>query len=186
MSMHMQMSMAFTNSKVVTLWFASWTTKTAGQYMLACLLVILLGVAVEALALCSPRLLAVSVQQFRNLAARKGTSNTHESETSVLQPRPHASCPSPRPRLPLDRVITTIIYTLRMTAVYLLMLAAMTFNVGIFICIIAGLAIGNFLFFGGERAETESEAKGDHTSFSPIASSARHSDVEQVEVARLG
>ena len=47
----------------------------------------------------------------------------------------------------LIRLLLSLLYALNLTTSYLLMLAVMTFNVGYFIAIITGLALGHFIFF---------------------------------------
>jgi copper transporter 1 len=45
------------------------------------------------------------------------------------------------------RLLLSILYAVNLTTSYLLMLAVMTFNVGYVFAVIAGLALGHFIFF---------------------------------------
>ncbi len=47
-----------------------------------------------------------------------------------------------------SRVVLTVLYGVNVAISYLLMLAVMTYNVGYFVVIVLGLAIGHFIFFG--------------------------------------
>ena len=47
----------------------------------------------------------------------------------------------------LFRLLASVLYALNLTTSYLLMLAVMTFNVGYFLAIVGGLALGHFIFF---------------------------------------
>lgn len=46
-----------------------------------------------------------------------------------------------------DRVMLSVLYMVNLGTGYLLMLAVMTFNVGYFFAVVAGLGAGYFLFF---------------------------------------
>lgn len=46
-----------------------------------------------------------------------------------------------------SRVVLTVLYAVNVAISYLLMLAVMTYNVGYFVIIVLGLAIGHFVFF---------------------------------------
>lgn len=76
--------------------------------------------------------------------------------------------PAPRPRREVDpvanesistnhRVLRTVFYTIRTTVHFLLMLASMTFDVGIFIAIMAGFGVG-FFFFSSAHASASPSA----------------------------
>ena len=47
----------------------------------------------------------------------------------------------------LMRATTSLLYGVNIATSYLLMLAVMTFNVGYFVVICAGLAVGHFIFY---------------------------------------
>ena len=49
------------------------------------------------------------------------------------------------------RVVLGLLYAFNLTTSYLLMLAVMSYNVGYFIAIVTGLALGHFIFFPAAR-----------------------------------
>ena len=51
------------------------------------------------------------------------------------------------------RAVHSLLYAVNLACSYLLMLAVMTFNIGYFFVVVAGLAIGNFLFGGSKSSD---------------------------------
>lgn len=50
-----------------------------------------------------------------------------------------------------DRIVKTAVYTLTKTVAYMLMLLAMSFNVGIFLAIVAGFGLSKFILNNERR-----------------------------------
>ena len=51
------------------------------------------------------------------------------------------------------RATLSLLYGVNLITSYLLMLAVMSFNVGIFVAIVSGLALGHFIFFPAAAAK---------------------------------
>lgn len=137
-NMMMSMQMYFTATSSVTLWFQKWSTNTQGKYAASIVGLLLLCILQEA------------VSRFRTHAARQwgssGFRSLQSSSADVVHSDAQSSIASFRKYLPV-RVGLSLLYALNLTTSYLLMLAIMTFNVGYFIAIVAGLGLGHFIFF---------------------------------------
>jgi copper transporter 1 len=107
------------------------------QYILALLAVFLLAVAHEALRAAQRATLAHAVPAAAESLNRQ-TSLSDETPLFREQPLPRRW-----PRLQM-----TSLYVLQLTLAYLLMAIVMTYNLGLFVAVIAGAAIGFFTFFG--------------------------------------
>lgn len=111
---------------------------------MACLLVFLTGISTEALAFWR------TSRRPGHLAQNMGVSD--DTSASLLALASSIAYPHNRR---LRRLVHSASYALQIASGYLLMLAAMTFNVGIFLSTILGLAAGYFLFLAdGEEATT--------------------------------
>jgi len=128
--MIMMMQMWFQATTEVTLWFKEWKVDTHGKYA---------GSVVGLVLLC---LLQEGISRTRTAVARQYGATTSKSVDV------EAATPSLGRRLsPLViRLLLSLLYALNLTTAYLLMLAVMTFNVGYFLAIISGLALGHFIF----------------------------------------
>lgn len=141
-SMMMMMQMYFEATTSVTLWFKEWKTDTSGKYA---------GSIIGLLLLC---LLQEGISRGRLLATRRWAGSSFrslDSSSEAGHPDPVFSFASYGRHLP-TRIGLTALYALNVTTSYLLMLAVMTFNVGYFITVVAGLALGHFIFFPASQA----------------------------------
>jgi len=131
--------MWFQATTEVTLWFKEWKVDTHGKYA---------GSVVGLVLLC---LLQEGISRTRTAVARQYGATTSQSvdvADTERSPLVEAATPSLGRRLsPLViRLLLSLLYALNLTTSYLLMLAVMTFNVGYFLAIISGLALGHFIF----------------------------------------
>lgn len=129
----MMMQMYFTASTHVTLWLKQWHTHTSVWY------------AVSLLGLLALALIQEFLSSYRaGFARRLQKTGALEGSTSAEIPLTGSSF---RAASGL-RSVLTVLYGLNVAISYLLMLAVMTYNVGYFVIIVVGLAVGHFLFFG--------------------------------------
>ena len=136
------MACGFSSSTVVAVWFGGWRTESSASYALALAAVFALGVAVEVL-----------------------------RRASVWARR--ALCPSPAElrrwsggQRAAARVGRAAVHVAQAAAGYLLMLAVMSYNVGLLAAALAGFGAGFLLFAEETREEDgqqESTATGDGT-----------------------
>lgn len=126
--------MAFsTNFAGLTLLFQGWTSMNAWQYALTLIFIFLFAVFGESLAYASRRLdhhVTVSIS---------GNIKTAEPVPIAMRTRAERSA----------------LYGLRTAVHFMLMLASMTFDVGIFITMMAGFTIGFFIFSSHVVGTTE-------------------------------
>jgi solute carrier family 31 (copper transporter), member 1 len=128
--MHMKgMPVAFEWGHRVTLYFDSWATETHFEYLVALLFMFSLCVMQEGL------------YYLRTLPPKVRAQTTEEIEgvTAPILPRPYKS-PALRQRL-----MGTALYALNLCSSYLIMLAVMTCNGGVFFTVVLGLSVGHFL-----------------------------------------
>jgi len=121
------MPVAFVWNTRVTLFHAAWETETTFTYLCA-----LLGV----FALC---ILQERLFYFRT-SYTISPGHTPGDLTTPILPRLHKV-----PELQ-QRVFGTVLYGLNLSSSYLIMLAVMTCNGGVFITVVAGLSAGHFLY----------------------------------------
>lgn len=126
----MMMPMWFMWTVDTILWFHSWHPTSLLPYLGSCLL--LVGFAILHEALASWR---VSFAKSNTHTAPHGyvavAGSERFKEKSLLQ----------------LRVQNSLLYTANITTGYMLMLAVMSFNVGYFLSVVAGMGLGHFLFF---------------------------------------
>ena len=128
--MHMKgMPVAFEWGHRVSLYFDSWATETHFEYLVALLFMFSLCVMQEGL------------YYLRTLPPKVRAQTTEEIEgvTAPILPRPYKS-PALRQRL-----VGTSLYALNLCSSYLIMLAVMTCNGGVFFTVVLGLSVGHFL-----------------------------------------
>lgn len=136
--MHMSMQMSFEASTAVTLWLKQWHTQGWGSYMLSC------GGLV---ALC---LIHEILHAYRSSFHQQYVSNSQDLQYDRLQVPAEVvdgGVSSKRSMSPVAaRAVHSLLYAVNLAFSYLLMLAVMTFNIGYFVVVVLGLALGNFLF----------------------------------------
>lgn len=129
-NMHMHgMPVAFEWGHRVTLYFDSWATETHFDYIVALLFMFTLCVMQEGL------------YYLRTLPPKVRAQTTEEIEgvTAPILPAPYKT-PALRRRL-----WGTALYALNLCSSYLIMLAVMTCNGGVFLTVVLGLSVGHFL-----------------------------------------
>ena len=123
------MPVAFEWGHRVTLYFDSWATETHFEYIVALLFMFTLCVMQEGL------------YYLRTLPPKVRAQTTEEIEgvTAPILPAPYKT-PALRRRL-----WGTALYALNLCSSYLIMLAVMTCNGGVFLTVVLGLSVGHFL-----------------------------------------
>ena len=86
-----------------------------------------------------------------------------------------------RRRITLREVVVSVLYGINLTFSYLLMLAVMSYNVGLFVIIVIGLATGHYAFNASLPSSLDSAAGGAksyrHTSGGSESSDVCHSQM---------
>jgi hypothetical protein len=151
----MSMPMSFELSTRTVLWFPSWSTEGPLSYALALALVASLGLAHEALA--ARRLRDAGIGGDRAAASSssddgRGGGDGAEADGGAAggsrhqHQQPVASSPAAAAAAARRRRDRALAYALSLVTSYLLMLAVMTYNVGIFAAVVSGMAAGHYLF----------------------------------------
>ena len=145
----MMMQMTYTWSSSVTILFNQWdTTNNTSFYCVSLLALFLIAVAGEAWSAFTATVRARSQRQeakFQELSLQEGKS-TKSGVRDILG--------SSQENLHL--LLCAICYTIKLIIGYQLMLAVMTFNVGVSIAVFSGAFVGNFIFARfGQRAGDE-------------------------------
>ncbi len=128
----MGMAMTFTNSYRVTLWFDGWRSDSIGEYI-----AMLIGVTI----------LAATLELL--ITFRHGLVIGHRPRWFKLEDTPlspEASTGGDANGSPAVRILSTVLYGAIVALGYLLMLATMTYNVGLFLAVVFGLCIGKAAF----------------------------------------
>ncbi|QDZ22850.1 putative Ctr copper transporter [Chloropicon primus] len=143
------MPMYFTNSYKTTLWFKEWRSESRMDYYFMLFVVTVLGFALEAL------------QSVRRDLDNKRGHHYEELLDVQAENREHY--------MKLVRAASAFLYFLSLLLGYLLMLAAMTFNVGLFLSVIVGMTLG-FYFLrtkeGGTTGAAQGVVEGNHCGLS--------------------
>ncbi|CAI7822013.1 unnamed protein product [Closterium sp. NIES-54] len=143
------MHMTFYWGVEATILFSSWHTRTLPQYCLAIALVALASIAYEGLN-------SLRVNVAAGKLARASTVTDESTSTPLL-----TGTSRPPARLSwADKLPLSLLYIATSALGYLLMLTAMSFNGGIFIAIVVGLGVGQFMF-GLNQASLASQANGE-------------------------
>lgn len=130
MHMDMSMPMFFQATLHTVLWFKSWETHSTASYVAALLCLLAFAIFHE----------SMSVIRTKVAAALK------PRKSGVLLPVEESYTPVSARDTVWQRVIISSLYAAHIGTGYLLMLAVMTFNVGFFFAVVAGMGIGHFLF----------------------------------------
>eukprot|EP00884_Botryococcus_braunii_P019017 jgi/Botrbrau1/579/Bobra.0010s0045.1 len=136
------MKMYFHGGILDVILFRGWVPRNDWQYALSCIVIIVLGVVTQA---CRGYRSRVEAQWHRHAVMNRG-----------MYPA----------RVPLRNLVRSAFTVVIATLDFFLMLVAMTFNVGLFICVVAGLALGSLLlghwmegetlnFFAGEEGGSD-------------------------------
>ncbi|KAB2627793.1 copper transporter 5.1 [Pyrus ussuriensis x Pyrus communis] len=134
------MHMTFYWSRQVTLLFDSWKTDTWTSYsltLLACLLV------------------PAFYQYLENLRVRikrsaSSSSPKSESDAPIRTPLLAAKLGGAGGRFSAGRLAESVLFGVNSAIGYMIMLAIMSFNGGVFVAIVVGLAIGYLAFRSGD------------------------------------
>ncbi|GAX85571.1 hypothetical protein CEUSTIGMA_g12986.t1 [Chlamydomonas eustigma] len=137
------MQMYFYNSLEVTLWLQQWTTTTLGGYLATLAFLVLIGVVHEGVACYRSQLLS-----------RLSGNKTPGSDGSNRNQKQHVSAS--------DKATLALLYFLNLITSYMLMLAAMTYNVGCFLAVPVGLVLGYVLFFDFSPSAAGVKSDGCH------------------------
>ena len=153
-------SMTFHSSTDITLLFSSWRTETSAQYYAALVAIVLLGL-LDAWMTTNVTELLVSLWCPRSdrssTRPSDGGSSSHcdddtKSDAGLLTKSGAGAQAQQIPRL-WWRLILFISAALQHSLKLILMLLAMTFEVGVFASVIAGLALGHAIFCRDPYAE---------------------------------
>ncbi|XP_019735201.1 protein SLC31A2 [Hippocampus comes] len=149
------MPMTFEASSSVTLLFDFWHVNSPGGMFLSVIVVMLLTVFYELLKVW--RLwLSRSTVPAQYMTPNGGAPSRRSDSSSVLENSPSEASLTPResqPFFPNNRGrrllhgIQTLLHLLQVTLGYMLMLCVMSFNVWIFLGVIAGSTLGYFISY---------------------------------------
>ncbi len=140
------------NTHNVQMMWESWNAATYHQYCSTIVAVLFAGILRRALVfvgkvrqerLACAAAPAASDATDALLGSTNGNVNGHKGDASPSKRLPIFS---PRPALLLQSLEVTTYHALSYTLSYLLMLAAMTYNSGVFVSVIIGEAVGYFIF----------------------------------------
>ena len=136
--------MTFYTSSEVTLLFSSWRTENQAQYRLALLMITLLGVFHSWVASNGTEFLVGLFCPQSDRSSRPSDASNGVGET-LLSADGTAHAASRTPRLWL-RVLVFVSSVLQHSLHFVLMLLAMSFEVGVFSSVVLGLALGHAIF----------------------------------------
>ncbi|KAG0583377.1 hypothetical protein M758_3G133200 [Ceratodon purpureus] len=132
------MHMTFYWGKDVTILFDFWRVKTWTWYAVSLLVVFVFSALHEWLASQRSALSAKVEKGAESLVG--GSEEDGEHRTPLIS---HAY---PGKKSTSKKVMEAFLFGINVGLGYMLMLAAMSFNGGVFLAIVVGLAVGNFLF----------------------------------------
>ena len=139
------MAMSFHSSSSVVVLFDFWTTSSTLAYAVTLLVLFAAAAAVELLRSQAKRL--ASPNAHAALATSAAAAEPWRAMELASASRRGASTPRQL------RLVRTAVHTGTFLLAYLLMLAAMTFNAGVFLAIVAGSGVGFFLYRSEDEAE---------------------------------
>ncbi|KAJ3159932.1 hypothetical protein HDU86_001196 [Geranomyces michiganensis] len=131
--------------------FQNWVPRTALQYFGTWLAIFVFAIAYEgwnaALITAEARLLAATAPKTKKIGSFSPTDKLSPPTTTITPPWHHTALAR------LQRAALRFVSkAVTVTAAYLLMLVAMTFNVGLFFAVVVGLGVGSALFSEWSRA----------------------------------
>ncbi|KDP34014.1 hypothetical protein JCGZ_07585 [Jatropha curcas] len=141
------MHMTFYWSREVTLLVNSWRTKTWLSYSLSLLVCLVVSAVYQYLENRRMRLKVITTTGGSSTTC----ASPETSEEPLLQPKKSAK------KWSAARICGALLFGVNSAIGYLLMLAVMSFNGGVFLAIVLGLAIGYLMF----RSEDENLTLGD-------------------------
>jgi len=130
--MPMPMSMTFSQSSDVVLLFDWWHPRSGGEYALSLC-------AIFAICLLQEWLVAQ-----RAIRAAQAAGHSSPAESTPLWDEERRA--PPRHTAVMERAIVHLVYAGSVALGFLLMLLVMSFNVGVFLTVVAGLSTGHALF----------------------------------------
>jgi len=143
----MMMAMSFyVSSEVNPLVFKSWIIKTPGEMVGSCIAIIIISIVYEGL-----KVVREIFKEKEATVRRSMQSDVHPSVGAYVSPG--------KIMCSMYHLIQTLMHMIQVFVGYILMLAAMCYNVWIFLAIVVGSGCGYFLF--GWRKSGLSDS-GDH------------------------
>lgn len=150
----MTMSMTFEASSSVTLLFDFWNVRGPAGMVLSVLVVLLLTVFYELLKVfrvwlrgrCSPRPLSFPTASFSRARCRESNAALASISSQVSLTRVETNSPVVLNSW-FHHGLQTVLHVLQVTLGYMLMLCVMSYNVWIFLGVLAGSVLGYFLAF---------------------------------------
>lgn len=143
-SMDHGMKMYFHASNEATILFYSWTTTTAAGMFGSCMAVMILSLLYEGLKVLRDRLLSKAeikrTKFYKNKAIPLATVDNH-CEADETKVKSYGMVMFSK-----DHFFQTLLHIIQIGVSYLLMLIFMTYNVWLCLAVIAGAALGYFLF----------------------------------------
>merc|ERR1711916_227529 len=158
MDMDMDMKMYFHTGTHEMLLFKPWELNTDAKYAVAFIGLLLLTVFYEFLTAYKPALDAYLISNARSSAS---------SSSGYMGIDSNAKSPSSGETIPWSiQPIRAGYHVLRLAIAYIIMLAVMTYNVGLFMAILLGAFIGFFLFnrqlYGSLPGNEQTDVAGCH------------------------
>ncbi|KAI5077051.1 hypothetical protein GOP47_0009116 [Adiantum capillus-veneris] len=123
-----------------TILFDDWRTTSPGTYVASLLALLLISFLYQYLErLTSPSSPILLPYSSSSSSCCPTTPHNNNNHSKPISPSPH--------QLPLPtKLLLTLLFSLRVGLAYLLMLAVMSFNGGVFLAVILGLSAGFFVF----------------------------------------
>lgn len=122
----------FVWSKQITLWFSRWSTETVREYMLTLLAVFFLAVLYQWLT----SIRTILVSRFKAMQDSAGKLDELEAGSTITLAQKHPK---------VAKLVLAVLFGINSALGYLVMLAVMGFNVGVFLAVVLGLTVA-YLF----------------------------------------
>eukprot|EP00357_Protocruzia_adherens_P037361 CAMPEP_0115013542 /NCGR_PEP_ID=MMETSP0216-20121206/25480_1 /TAXON_ID=223996 /ORGANISM="Protocruzia adherens, Strain Boccale" /LENGTH=170 /DNA_ID=CAMNT_0002382981 /DNA_START=90 /DNA_END=602 /DNA_ORIENTATION=+ len=151
MVMEMRMQMTFKASTEVTLLFDGLKTETTGQYVAALIVIFFICVVFQ----YAMSLVSLISRKIYSTFGRHSQLTDGWKEGQTLTTKDAV----PTKVIVFVKLLTAVFYTGIFMLAYGIMLLAMTFNVGVFLTMCAGLAVGHVLFQDSPSQHFNSQGK---------------------------
>ncbi|MCO5604902.1 hypothetical protein L7F22_059076 [Adiantum nelumboides] len=145
MSMMSMMQMSFYWGKRATILFSGWKTSSVGNYVGSLLALLVIAFLYQYLERLTSSASPLIPQPRRRPAAHAaaGAPKMAQQSANVIDDDDAVK----GSRTPLTtKLLLTLIFGIRVGLAYLLMLAVMSFNAGVFIAVVLGFSVGFFVF----------------------------------------